>query len=220
MVGIHPFNSTRWPKDLRIFSTLNWTMSANFQKKKFKKKNYVCHLVSASSDWESIDHGGKGSNVLLGIASSCLWKSDVPCLSRVFLSHLWVPPVLMALFVFLTFLLHLLWSTTFFLFVNLQLTIPVPLSLTLLVLLWKIWLPSVLCSDVTAQSPFTLFGFWRLLPLHRRLFCLLSLLRCLPPLLGTVVSAILDMMRWCTLVVALTFVVLELTMSICVMRAN
>ena len=34
-----------------------------------------------------------------------------------FLSHLWMPPAPMALFVFLTFLLLLLWFTTFFQFV-------------------------------------------------------------------------------------------------------
>jgi len=53
----------------------------------------------------------------------------------VFLSHLWVPLALMAPFAFLTFLLPLLWFTTFFLFVDLQLTILILLSLTLLVLL-------------------------------------------------------------------------------------
>ena len=52
-----------------------------------------------------------------------------------FLSPLWVLPALMAPFAFLTSLLPLLWFTTFFLFVGLQLTILVLLSLTLLVLL-------------------------------------------------------------------------------------
>jgi hypothetical protein len=54
---------------------------------------------------------------------------------HVFLPNLWVPVALMVLFVFLMFSLHLLWLTTFFLFVDLQLTIPVLLNLTLLVLL-------------------------------------------------------------------------------------
>jgi hypothetical protein len=54
---------------------------------------------------------------------------------HVFLSRPWVPLTLMALFVFLMFLLHPLWFTTFFLFVDLQLTIPVLLNLTPLVLL-------------------------------------------------------------------------------------
>ena len=56
-------------------------------------------------------------------------------MARVFLSHLWVLLVLMAPFAFLTSLLPLLWFTTFFLFVGLQLTIPARLSLILLVLL-------------------------------------------------------------------------------------
>ena len=56
-------------------------------------------------------------------------------MARVFLSRPWVPPALMALFVFPTFLLHLLWFTTFFLFASLLLTTPALLSLTLLVLL-------------------------------------------------------------------------------------
>ena len=55
-------------------------------------------------------------------------------MDRVFLSHLWVPLAPMALFIFLMFLLHLLWFTTFFQFIVLQLTIPVLWSLTLLVL--------------------------------------------------------------------------------------
>jgi len=48
---------------------------------------------------------------------------------------LWVPPAPMVPFIFLTFLLLLLWFTTFFQFVFLQLTILVLWSLTLLVLL-------------------------------------------------------------------------------------
>jgi hypothetical protein len=56
-------------------------------------------------------------------------------MARVFLSHLWVPPALPALFVFPMFLLLLLWSTIFFLFVVLLLIILVLSSLTPLVLL-------------------------------------------------------------------------------------
>jgi hypothetical protein len=54
---------------------------------------------------------------------------------RAFLSHLWVLLVLMAPFVFLMFLLPRPWFTISFLFVGLQLTIPVLWSLTLLVIL-------------------------------------------------------------------------------------
>jgi hypothetical protein len=50
---------------------------------------------------------------LLLLSLRPLWSQMV----HVFLSHLWVPPVLMGPFVFLMFLLHLLWFTTFFLFV-------------------------------------------------------------------------------------------------------
>jgi hypothetical protein len=56
-------------------------------------------------------------------------------MARVFLSHLWVPPALPALFAFPMFLSLLLWSTIFFLFAVLLLIILVLLSLTLLVLL-------------------------------------------------------------------------------------
>ena len=56
-------------------------------------------------------------------------------MARVFLSHLWVPPALLALFAFPMFLSLLLWFTIFFLFVGLLLIILVLSSLTLLVLL-------------------------------------------------------------------------------------
>jgi hypothetical protein len=62
---------------------------------------------------------------------SSIWSQMV----HVFLSRLRVPPVLMAPFVFLMFLLLLLWFTTFSLFVILQLTIHFLWNLTLLVLL-------------------------------------------------------------------------------------
>jgi hypothetical protein len=109
----------------------------------------------------------------------------------VFLSRPWVPPALMALFVFLMFLWHLLWFITFFLFVDLLLTIPVLWSLTLPVSLSEIWLPAVLCFGVTARVPFTPFASHRLLRLPRRPHCQLLSPPLLPPLLGTGDSAIL-----------------------------
>jgi hypothetical protein len=113
---------------------------------------------------------------------------------HVFLSRPWVPLALMVLFIFLMFLLHLLWFTTLFVFVDPQLTIPVLLNLTLLVLLLRIWLLGVLFNDVTGQGPFTPFGFRRLLRLLRHPFCQLFSPPLLPPPLGTVASAIQDVM--------------------------
>jgi hypothetical protein len=111
-----------------------------------------------------------------------------------FLSRLWVPPVLMAPFVFLMFLWHLLWFTTFFLFIGLLLTIPVPWSLTLLVSLSKIWLFGILCFGVIAQGPFTPFASQRLLCLLCRPLCQLLSPPLLPPPLGIDALAILVVM--------------------------
>ncbi|WVZ93588.1 LOW QUALITY PROTEIN: hypothetical protein U9M48_039556 [Paspalum notatum var. saurae] len=136
----------------------------------------------------------------------------------VFLSPPWGMRALLALFVFPMFLLLLIWSITFFPFINLQMTILVLSNLTLLVLLIR--LPGVHFSDVTARGPFTPSGFH--LPLPRLQLLLRRLLSSPPPLPlpGTAALVTQAATFWLSSAVVQICLVLELLMSIFVMRAN